>query len=474
MRSPLLCLAALSSTLLAAAPAAAATLTVGAGKTYPNPCAAIAAAQPNDTVEVSPATYTDTCSIKVAGLTVRGVGGQPKIDLSGGTPSGQKGIYVIDADGVTIENLELTGAHIDVNSGENGAGIRIEATNLTVRGCYIHDNQDGILGSPLQPGGTLLIESTEFTRNGMGAGCTDGNGCTHNLYIGANFDKATFQYNWSHHLATDTPDKGHLLKSRAQATYVLYNRITAEGDTDSYEIDIPQAGLAVVVGNVVEKSPTAGNPTLLTWGEEGVKNADHRVFVVNNTFVNDFGKGTFINVAAGGTLVAHNNLLAGMGTPSSTGALSADNLSGVVPLFVDQANYDYHLTMGSPAIGKGVAPGSADTFSLVPTEEYVHPLGHTARATDADVGAFEFGTQQGGTGGGSSTGTASGTGGAAQGTGGHASTGSGSGAGTGGGSSTGTPGMKGGCGCGVVGGTTGAPVALLAALAWIARRRRRA
>ena len=35
-------------------------------------------------------------------------------------------------------------------------------------------------------------------------------------------------------------------------------------------------------------------------------------------------------------------------------------------MFVDQAGFDYHLTAGSPAIGKGVAPGSADSFSLCP------------------------------------------------------------------------------------------------------------
>ncbi len=31
---------------------------------------------------------------------------------------------------------------------------------------------------------------------------------------------------------------------------------------------------------------------------------------------------------------AHDNIFSGMGTPSNTGALSADNLSGVDPMFV--------------------------------------------------------------------------------------------------------------------------------------------
>ena len=434
--------------LLAPAAARAATLQVGPGKTYSKPCDAIAAAQPNDTVAIDPGTYTDTCAIKTAGLTVMGVGGRPKIDLTGGTPSGQKGIYVIDADGVTLQNLELTGATISSGSGENGAGVRIEASNLTIRGCYIHDNQDGILGSPLMAGGTLLIESSEFAHNGMGSGCVDGNGCTHNLYIGANFAKVTFQYNYSHSLATDTPDKGHLFKSRAQQNFVLYNRFTGEGDTDSYEVEFPQGGLAVVVGNMIEKPPMSGNGSLVAYGLESLANADHRLFVVNNTLVNDKSGGTFFNSAAGAMVVAHNNFLIGTGTPWNGGALSADNVTSMAPMFVNQSGYDYHLQMGSPAIDKGVNPGSADAFSLTPTEEYLHPEGHVARLSDAtiDAGAFEFGTNTMGQGGAGSTTSAqatTGAGNATVGTGsGTASTGSGTG-----GTGPLTPLGKSGCSC---------------------------
>src|ERR1019366_5637413 len=204
-------------------------------------------------------------------------------------------------------------------------------------------------------------------------------GCVHNVYISktsatVRYDKTVFQFNWSHDLASDTPDKGHLLKSRSRETDVLYNRITGEAGHDSYEVDIPNGGVGIVVGNVIEKGKNPDNAILLDFGEEGLDDPDKSLYVVGNTFVNDFTASTFIEVASGATLTAHDNVFSGPGTPSSTGALSADNLSGVDPLFVDPATYDYHLQAPSPAIGKAIAAGAAGAFSLTPAFEYVHPL----------------------------------------------------------------------------------------------------
>lgn len=495
MRIQTTSLVALGLSLSAAGAAHAATLSVGSGKTYATPCAAIAAAQSGDVVQVSPGTYTDSCEINVDNLTLRGVGGRPKIDLSGTThPADYKGIYVVNGNNVTIENLELTGAHISASNGENGAAIRDQSQKLTVDGCYIHDNQDGMLITPSQPGAVVTVEYSELAKNGEGNGCDDGNGCTHNLYVGTNnVAKLVFQYNWTHQIASDTPDKGHLLKSRAQETDVLYNRITGETGADSYEIDLPNGGLGIVVGNMVEKGPNSGNSTLVNYGEEGLKNTDHRLFVVSNTFVNDLGHGTFIHVATGGTLTAHDNLFVGGGTPSSTGTLSADNLSGVNPLFVDQAGFDYHLTAGSPAIDKGVDPGSADQFSLMPVYEYVQPTSRVARKNDGklDVGAFEYGTVtdagpgaggamgSGGAGGTTATGGATGTGGAI-GAGGTATAGASAGGSSNAGAGAGAEpnsNSSGGCGCRAASSSdSNAGVALLLAaigLGCTRRRRRR-
>jgi hypothetical protein len=478
MPRQLLFLPAALAVALAATPAPAANvLQVGPGKPYAKPCAAIAAAQAGDTIEVDAAGQYggDTCAWTTDGLTVKGVNGRAKIDLTGATPAQQKGIFTIGGTAsATIESFELSGAAISASAGNNGAGIRHQGTNLTVRDCYIHDNQDGILGSPATANtGTVLVESSEFSHNGAG------DGYSHNMYIG-NYASFTLRSSYSHH-----GNVGHLFKSRAFATYVLYNRITDEaGGTASYEVDIPNAGTAYVIGNIVEQSATTQNPTLLTFGEEGTPAGyDTHLFVVNNTFINDRGSGTFVNDATSTPAVIENNIFYRAGTISgqagATLTTNFDATTGADPMFTNVASYDVTLLAGSPCVDRGTAPGNAGVQSLAPLFEYVHPLGEAARAVVGpaiDIGAYEYGValdagiigsdaslqdaSGSGSGGGSDSGGGTASGG---GSGGASGSGGSDGSGLGGasGSSSGTGGVdgaraggaaprsSGGCGCGL-------------------------
>lgn len=368
-------------------PAQAAILQVGPGKQFAAPCAAIAAAAAGDTIQIdSSVTYVgDVCAWTTPNLTLQGVGGARAHIDAGGLNSQGKGIWVISGANTTVENIEFSGATVPDH---NGAGIRQQADNLTVRNCYFHDNEEGIL-TDASLTSTITIEFTEFGFNGFG------DGQSHNVYIG-NIGTLIFRYNYSHHAKI-----GHLLKTRAAQNFILYNRLSDEATgTSSYQIDIPNGGLSYVIGNVIEQGPLNDNSTFIAYLEEGTNpgNPNEQLFVINNTFANDASSGTFISPAVGAApVVIKNNIFSGPGTiTNQASAVQANNFSGNAG-FVNSAGYDYHLTSGSAAINAGADPGSNGTFSLSPIFQYVHPAcaeGRTLVGT-IDIGAYEF---NGGTG----------------------------------------------------------------------------
>ena len=367
-------------------PVQAATLLVGPTRTYKTPCAAIAAASPGDIIEIDADLYEgDVCAWTTDNLTLAGVlapdGSRPHIDAANKNAQG-KGIWVPYGANTTVENIEFSGARVPSH---NGAGIRQSGVNLIVLNCYFHDNQEGILESNI-PGSNIVIKYTEFARNGYK------DGQSHNLYIGhaASLD---FEFNYSHDAIV-----GHLLKSRAAVNYVLYNRLTGENGTDSYELDLPNGGTSYVIGNLIQQGPNTQNYAMLSYMEEGASslNPGSDLYVVNNSFVNQYSAGVlFVQVGSADTtpVLLQNDIFYGPGTITSQAeATFITNFTGD-PDFVDLNTYDYHLRAGSPAIDAGSQPGVANGFRLAPQYEYVHPACGQLRHPIGiiDIGAYEYG-----------------------------------------------------------------------------------
>jgi MYXO-CTERM domain-containing protein len=382
--------------LLISATAHAAVINAGPTRSYKTPCQAVAAAKAGDTIEVDPGTYTDDfCLLDKNNLTVKGVGGsRPHMKGTVLIPN-KKGIFVVplNVGPITVENIEFSGAKISAADGDNGAGIRMQGSKLTVRNCYFHDNQNGIL-----TGGTanaeVLIELSEFAHNGNA-----GSGQEHNVYVSGDTQSLTFRYNYTHHAKS-----GHTLKSRAKINYILFNRIMDEATGfSSYLVDLPQGGRSYIIGNLIQQGPMAENHSaIVSYKGEGATNPELKLYVVNNTMVND--KNTpqtkFIRIHQATEVKVINNMFIGPGTPvnfpngsSGTAYTNQNNLTPAAPGLVDQAAYDYHLKPTSPAVNAGTNPGSGAGYALTPTEQYVHTAQKQPRpqAGVIDVGAYELG-----------------------------------------------------------------------------------
>ena len=356
----------------------ATVLRVGAQRPLERPSAAAQIARDGDTIEIDAGTYAGDAAIWRANrLTIRGIGGRAHVRADGAEAEG-KGTWVIKGNDTTIESVEFSGAKVP---NKNGAGIRQEGAGLTLRNCYFHDNENGIL-TGANPASDIVIENSEFARNGFG------DGYSHNLYIGG-VRSFTLRFSYVHHARI-----GHNVKSRALRNHIVYNRITDEIDgTGSYAVEFPSGGLAFVVGNLIQQGPATDNPVVVSFGAEGLRNPVNELYFVNNTVVNDLPTGgTFLFIKAGTSASIVNNIFSGPGEILSGPGELRYNVVARKTDFVDAANFDYRLRPGAAAIGFGVDPGSARGLDLRPSAQYDHTAQAAPRSGigGLDAGALEY------------------------------------------------------------------------------------
>jgi hypothetical protein len=145
---------------LLAAPAQAATLEVGPGHAFSTPSAAAQAAQNGDTIAIDPGDYYDCAIWSRDHLTIAGTG--PGVVITDTTCQG-KALFIVHGNDTTIRDITFARARV---ADHNGAGIRAEGRDLTVKSSRFINNQTGLLEGD-QPGATVRIVDCDFTANGV-------------------------------------------------------------------------------------------------------------------------------------------------------------------------------------------------------------------------------------------------------------------------------------------------------------------
>lgn len=321
-------------------------------------------AKDGDVVEIEAGDYHgDVTSWPQRRLTIRGVHGAARLFAAGRVAEG-KAIWVFKRGEFDVANIDFVGARA---GDRNGAGIRLERGQLRLRNCLFWDNQMGLVtaGRPYATDTTLDIESSEFAYSHVERKWG------HNLYVGA-IDRLRVTGSYFHHAS-----RGHLLKSRAAVSEVLYNRITDEsGGRASYEVNFPNGGQVLLVGNIVQQQQATENGIMVSYGEEGYQWPVNTLHMASNTLVNDHPQGgAFLRVAAGATaVVSANNLLVGNG-----GYLVHDPLTVLNDqrrpwdAFAFAARHDYRLKQPDAAPAQPDAWAPAGAGALKPTMQYLHP-----------------------------------------------------------------------------------------------------
>ncbi|MCL2666301.1 MAG: right-handed parallel beta-helix repeat-containing protein [Micrococcales bacterium] len=372
---------ALAGALVPSAAQASTTIQVGPGRAYTTVKAAAAAAASGSVIEIDAGTYRGAeALLRLNGnktLTIRGVG-KVVLDAAGAAEDG-KGIFVVDNGTVTIENITFTNARVPDH---NGAGIRLGDGHLTVRGCAFFNNEMGLLTDNLAST-TVELYDNEFAYSTA----TSAEGFTHNVYIGRN-GLLVAEGNYSHHA-----DGGHLFKSRAGVNIIRYNRFTDDNDPAtfraSYELDLPDGGQALVVGNIFGQSADGDNATVVSFARE---NTDvwpaNELYVAHNTFLSDRpGISPLLGSDPSAKIVWQNNQAQSTLelNPQSTIVAQGGNATftaGQLDAVSFLPDASLHAAQSGTTVAPALLPAALTSRggSMTPTQQYQHP------ASTSDIG----------------------------------------------------------------------------------------
>jgi hypothetical protein len=297
-------------------------------------------------------------------VSLRGDGGLARLMARSDLAEG-KALLVLGGGSFEVRHLAFQGAHV---ADRNGAGIRFEGGRLTVAHCVFQDSESGILinGDAGEPSSEVRVSHSEFARLG------DGMGYAHAVYAGR-IRLLELRGNHFHHGKV-----GHLVKSRAQVSRLVSNRITDDpGGQSSYELNFPNGGQVFLIGNIIGQSRSTQNGAVLSMLEEGQPWARNELHAVHNSWVNlhPFG-GRFLQVAgplAGGQV--WRNLVVGRGTwRIPEGVPSGGNLRVSLDEVNDAAAGDLRPRHWQPEWLADDAPLLQGAAEPPLTEVYRHPL----------------------------------------------------------------------------------------------------
>lgn len=216
-----------------------------------------------DLIIIHPGIYQEAAVIDADRVTIVAKTGA---ELRGVAAEG-KAALVIKGDSMIIEGLTCSGIQV---SSRNGACIRLEGKNLTLRNVYFHDSEEGILGGR----GVILIEDSRFERLGAA-------GRAHAIYVSG--DELIIRRS----RILSSKDEGHEVKTRTAKTLIEESVIASLDGDDSRLIDVSNGGEVIIRGNILEMGPRSINHEMIGIGYEGLNYSNNAVLIERNTIIVD-------------------------------------------------------------------------------------------------------------------------------------------------------------------------------------------
>ncbi|HEX5181993.1 MAG TPA: right-handed parallel beta-helix repeat-containing protein [Allosphingosinicella sp.] len=221
------------------------------------------------TIEIAPGSYRQ-CAVQERGE-VAYVARQPGTVAFDGAACEDKAALVLRGRGARVEGLIFENIRVP---DANGAGIRLEQGNLTVRESLFRDGESGILAGD-DRGGAILVEQSTFS--GLGR-CDRDLDCAHSIYIG-NYGSLTVRRS-----RFERGRGGHYVKSRAARIEVADCSFDdSAGHLTNYMIDLPNGATGLIAGNLfVQGRDKENESAFITVAAEGVANSSAGLTIRDN------------------------------------------------------------------------------------------------------------------------------------------------------------------------------------------------
>jgi hypothetical protein len=199
------------------------------------------------TILIAPGTYRQ-CTVQAGGrITFKAV--QPGTAIFEGETCEGKAAFVLRGQESIVDGLVFRGMRVDDG---NGAGIRTEMGNLTVRNSMFLDSQEGILGGE-PTGQRIVIDRSTFS--GLGQ-CDETVDCAHSIYL-ANQGSVTITNS-----RFERGTGGHYVKLRVPNVSITDNSFDdTGGKKTNYMIDLPEGGTGVIARNTMVQGRNKENWT---------------------------------------------------------------------------------------------------------------------------------------------------------------------------------------------------------------------
>lgn len=212
-----------------------------------------------------------------------------------------KAALVLTGNNVLVESIECQNIYVN---DLNGACIRFEGKNLTVRDLYAHDSQSGIMTS-YKYDGFLHIEFSKFERLG---GKAKARGYAHAIY--ANVGEFIFSYSQ----VLSVGKEGSGLKSRSRKTIINHSILASLDAKDSRLVDVANYGELIIKNSILEQGDYSSNSQLIAYGLEKRKKSfkSNKITITDNLFLLDRKKANVIILYKNADFVdISNNMMVG-------------------------------------------------------------------------------------------------------------------------------------------------------------------